>query len=38
MIGSQTVAEFLEHGPLDEQLPPALIEEIRAYLINRAGG
>jgi hypothetical protein len=37
-MGSQTVAEFLEHGPFDEQLPPALVEEIRAYLIDRAGG
>jgi hypothetical protein len=32
-IGFQTVAEFLDHGPLDEQLPAALVEEIRADLV-----
>lgn len=32
-IGFQTVDEFLERGPLDEQLPSALVEEIRGYLV-----
>src|SRR6185369_4351070 len=29
-IGWQTVAEFLAAGPLDDQIPPALLEEVRA--------
>lgn len=32
-IGFQTIAEFLEQGPLDEQLPAALVAEIRAWLL-----
>lgn len=32
-IGFQTIAEFLEQGPLDEQLPPELVAEIRLYLL-----
>lgn len=31
-IGSQSVDEFLENGPLDVQVPPALLDEIRAQL------
>ncbi|MDG4788000.1 hypothetical protein O7626_18995 [Micromonospora sp. WMMD1102] len=35
-IGFQTVDEFLDRGPLDEQLPAADAEEIRAYLVELA--
>jgi hypothetical protein len=35
-IGSQTVSEFVNDGPLDEQVPAALVEEIRAACRGRA--
>jgi hypothetical protein len=31
-IGSQSVNEFLENGPLDVQVPPSLVDDIRAHL------
>lgn len=31
-IGSQSLPEFLENGPLDVQVPHTLVEDIRAHL------
>jgi hypothetical protein len=35
-IGSQTFDEFVDGGPLDEQVPDAVVEEIRAACRGRA--
>lgn len=35
-IGAQTVAEYLERGPLAEQLPDELAAEIRTWLLAHA--
>jgi hypothetical protein len=36
-IGDQSVAEFLQHGPLaEEDVPAGIVEEIRGYLIGHS--
>jgi hypothetical protein len=31
-IGCQSVDEFLDSGPLDASLPPAVVDDLRRYL------